>query len=153
MAIGEEIIAEELAKLPQAKLARLGEITSAYRGVPLEKLPGDLKREATEILWTVHKAARPNMNSSGQSTSRETTLQSQKNARQDHDETTPQAHKDYSKLYSIIGTDLHQKEMDIAISQNARQQGLYIIGANGTGKSTLLANLILTDIRESLAGC
>jgi ABC-type cobalamin/Fe3+-siderophores transport system ATPase subunit len=35
--------------------------------------------------------------------------------------------------------------MDIAISQNASQQGLYIIGSNGTGKSTLLANLILTE--------
>jgi hypothetical protein len=46
---------------------------------------------------------------------------------------TPQ---DHSRLYSIIGTDL-TKDVDVAISQKARQQGLYIIGANGTGKSVL----------------
>jgi ABC-type Mn2+/Zn2+ transport system ATPase subunit len=40
--------------------------------------------------------------------------------------------------------------MDIAISQNASR---HIIGSNGTGKSTLLANLILTDIREGLGVC
>ncbi|MGH8651285.1 MAG: hypothetical protein ACREYE_03450 [Gammaproteobacteria bacterium] len=56
---------------------------------------------------------------------------------------------DYSGLYSIIGTDL-KKDIDVAISQKARQQGLYIIGANGTGKTTLLANLILSDIKNGL---
>jgi hypothetical protein len=55
--------------------------------------------------------------------------------------------------YSIIGTDLLQEDVEIAISQKARLQGLYIIGANGTGKSTLLANLILSEIKngESVA--
>src|SRR5205823_3389213 len=59
---------------------------------------------------------------------------------------------DYTALYSIIGTDL-KEDIDVAISQKARQQGLYIIGANGTGKSTLLANLILTDIKQGLGVC
>ncbi|MGI0023523.1 MAG: type IV secretory system conjugative DNA transfer family protein [Nitrososphaera sp.] len=58
----------------------------------------------------------------------------------------------YSGLYSIIGTYL-QKNIDVAISQKARQQGLYIIGANGTGKSTLLANLILADIKQGFCVC
>jgi hypothetical protein len=60
---------------------------------------------------------------------------------------------DDTKLYSIIGTDASQKDIDIAISQKARQQGLYIIGSNGTGKSTLIANLILTDIKQGLGVC
>jgi hypothetical protein len=56
----------------------------------------------------------------------------------------PQAH---TTLYSIIGTDLN-KDVDVAISQKARLQGLHVIGANGTGKTTLLSNLILADIRN-----
>jgi len=65
---------------------------------------------------------------------------------------TAQVNKDYTNFYSIVGSDL-QKDTDVAISQKARLQGLYIIGANGTGKSTLLANLILTDIQQGLGVC
>jgi predicted PilT family ATPase len=50
---------------------------------------------------------------------------------------------DYTKLYSIIGTDI-QEDIDVGISQKARRQSLYIVGAPGTGKSTLDDNLILT---------
>jgi hypothetical protein len=60
--------------------------------------------------------------------------------------------KDYSKLESIIGEDLRGSK-DIAITQEARRQGMYIIGTTGTGKSTLLANLILTDIKQGLGVC
>jgi hypothetical protein len=69
------------------------------------------------------------------------------------DDQTAQARQNYTTLYSIIGTDLLQEDIDIAISQKARQQGVYIIGANGTGKSTLNANLILTDIKQGLGVC
>jgi hypothetical protein len=55
--------------------------------------------------------------------------------------------------YSIIGTDLLQTEMDIALSQKARLQSTYIIGQNGTGKTTLVANLILQDIRQGFGVC
>jgi hypothetical protein len=150
MTIAEEIIAQEFAKLPKAMLARLSEIKSAFPGVPLENLPADIMREVSEILLTVHKAAMANMNSGGQSKGREPTPQSQTYTHQRHDTPTAQAYKDYTKLYSIIGTDLKD---DIAISQKARQQGLYIIGTNGTGKSTLNANLILTDIKQGLGVC
>jgi Type IV secretory system Conjugative DNA transfer len=60
-----------------------------------------------------------------------------------------QAHQHDSPSYSIIGRDLHNGT-DVAISQQARRQGLYIIGTTGTGKSTLLANLILTDVEQGL---
>src|SRR4051794_19333704 len=53
---------------------------------------------------------------------------------------------------SILGTDLENGRW-VTISQKARQQGLYIIGTNGTGKSTLVANLVLTDIRQGLGVC
>ena len=51
--------------------------------------------------------------------------------------------------YSIIGTDLNEN-IDIAISLKAREQGLTIIGANGTGKSALISRLIHQDIRNNL---
>jgi hypothetical protein len=63
-----------------------------------------------------------------------------------------QPQQDYIRLYSTIGTDW-KEDMDVAISQKARQQGLYIIGTTGTGKSTLIANLLLTDIRQGLGVC
>ncbi|MGI0034870.1 MAG: type IV secretory system conjugative DNA transfer family protein [Nitrososphaera sp.] len=59
---------------------------------------------------------------------------------------------DFSGLYSIIGKDV-ENGIDVAISQKARQQGLYIIGATGAGKSTLIANLILADIKQGLGVC
>src|SRR5205823_7787572 len=59
---------------------------------------------------------------------------------------------DDAETYSVIGTDLKTGQ-NITISQKARLQGLYIIGANGTGKSALLANLIAQDIEAGLAVC
>src|SRR5918992_1179441 len=56
---------------------------------------------------------------------------------------------DYNTLYSIIGTDT-QEDIEVAISLKARQQGLTIIGANGTGKSALISRLIHQDIRNNL---
>jgi hypothetical protein len=51
--------------------------------------------------------------------------------------------------YSIIGTDLNE-DIDIAISQDARLQTTYLIGVSGTGKSTLDANLVISDIKNGL---
>jgi hypothetical protein len=58
---------------------------------------------------------------------------------------------DSTEPYSIIGTDI-EEDIEIAISQKARPQGLTIIGANGTGKSALISNLILQDIQNNLGG-
>ncbi len=53
---------------------------------------------------------------------------------------------------AIVGRDIKSGN-DVGISQTARQQGLYVIGANGTGKSTLLANMILSDITQGFGVC
>ena len=37
----------------------------------------------------------------------------------------------------------------VELSDQRRPEGLYLIGAPGTGKSTLLANLILHDIKNN----
>jgi type IV secretory system conjugative DNA transfer VirD4/TraG family protein len=59
---------------------------------------------------------------------------------------------DYNSLFSIIGEDLANNK-DVVIHQKDRTQGLYVIGTTGTGKSTLLAQLILTDINQGLGVC
>jgi hypothetical protein len=41
----------------------------------------------------------------------------------------------------------------VVIYQKDRTQGLYVIGTTGTGKSTLLAQLILNDIKQGLGVC
>jgi hypothetical protein len=56
---------------------------------------------------------------------------------------------DSTEPYSIIGTDI-EEDIEIGISQKARPQGLTIIGANGTGKSALISNLIHQDTKNNL---
>src|SRR3954452_5414555 len=51
--------------------------------------------------------------------------------------------------YSIIGADLNE-DVDIGISLKARLLTTYLIGASGTGKSTLVANLVISDIKSGL---
>jgi hypothetical protein len=53
---------------------------------------------------------------------------------------------------SVLGTDT-QTNQRVELPQASRREGLYIIGATGTGKSTLLENLILQDINQGLGVC
>ena len=53
---------------------------------------------------------------------------------------------------SVLGTDLETSEA-VIVSQRERQQGLYCIGVNGTGKTTLLASLIKKDLEQGLGLC
>src|SRR5690242_7702 len=54
--------------------------------------------------------------------------------------------------FSVLGTDT-QTHQRVELPQASRREGLYIIGATGTGKSTLLENLILQDINQGLGVC
>src|SRR5256885_5155073 len=54
--------------------------------------------------------------------------------------------------FSILGTDT-QTNQRVDLPQASRREGLYIIGATGTGKSTLIENLILQDIAQGLGVC
>ena len=50
---------------------------------------------------------------------------------------------------SRLGKDIQTGDY-VDVSQASRRQGLYIIGANGTGKTGLIENLILQDINQGL---
>src|SRR5437588_12581157 len=51
--------------------------------------------------------------------------------------------------FSVLGIDT-QTNQRVELPQASRRQGLYIIGANGTGKTGLIENLILQDINQGL---
>ncbi len=53
---------------------------------------------------------------------------------------------------SVIGIDT-QTGQRVEIPQASRRQGTYIIGANGTGKTGLIENLVLQDIQQGLGVC
>src|SRR5712691_2007117 len=54
--------------------------------------------------------------------------------------------------FSVLGNDT-QTGSRVELPQASRREGLYIIGATGTGKSTLIENLILQDIKQGLGIC
>ncbi len=53
---------------------------------------------------------------------------------------------------SVLGIDI-QTGQRVDILQASRRQGMYIIGANGTGKTGLIENLIIQDIQQGLGVC
>src|SRR6266436_62845 len=52
----------------------------------------------------------------------------------------------------ILGKDVQTKK-EVSISPGDRLRGLYILGSTGTGKTTLLVNLILQDIKIGRGLC
>src|SRR2546428_13798657 len=48
---------------------------------------------------------------------------------------------------SRLGRDIQTRDY-VDVPQASRRQGLYIIGATGTGKSGLIENLIVQDIKQ-----
>lgn len=49
----------------------------------------------------------------------------------------------------VLGTNTHQGEStDVTLSPDQRMRHMYVVGASGTGKSTLLLNLIIQDIHS-----
>lgn len=54
--------------------------------------------------------------------------------------------------FSLLGVDT-QTNQSVRLQQAARRQGTYIIGAPGTGKSGLIENLVIEDIKQGLGVC
>jgi len=49
----------------------------------------------------------------------------------------------------ILGENIHQgKTKEVSLSPEQRLRHMYVVGASGTGKSTLLLNLIIQDVRN-----
>jgi hypothetical protein len=54
--------------------------------------------------------------------------------------------------FSKLGTDTDSNQ-PVYLPKSARLQGLYIIGIQGTGKSGLIENLIMQDIKQQIGVC
>ncbi len=54
--------------------------------------------------------------------------------------------------YSLLGKDTVTGER-VEVQQATRREGLYIVGASGTGKSSLIESLMLQDINQGLGVC
>jgi hypothetical protein len=55
---------------------------------------------------------------------------------------------------TVLGTEVRPKDHPpVALSTEGRRQGTYIVGINGTGKSTLLLNIALQDIQAGDGLC
>ncbi len=53
--------------------------------------------------------------------------------------------------YALLGTGEQGKPVHLA--QSSRREGTYILGATGTGKSTLFEHLIIQDVKQGLGVC
>src|SRR5450755_3006590 len=53
--------------------------------------------------------------------------------------------------YSVLGFDAEGSQ--VQVSQSSRREGMYLIGATGTGKSTLIENLVVDDVKNGLGVC
>lgn len=53
--------------------------------------------------------------------------------------------------YSLLGFDAEGSQ--VQVSQSSRREGMYLIGATGTGKSTLIENLAIEDAKNGLGVC
>jgi hypothetical protein len=62
------------------------------------------------------------------------------------------ADRDERIIRTVLGTDIQSAEA-VTISLKERLLGLYVIGATGTGKTTLDLSLILNDIRHGFGLC
>ena len=61
-------------------------------------------------------------------------------------------HKGFSMTFSTLGTDTTTNQ-PVYLYKASRTQGLYIVGLQGMGKSGLLENLIIDDIKQGLGVC
>jgi hypothetical protein len=66
--------------------------------------------------------------------------------------TPSSAPREYSKIYSTLGTDIETGE-EAVIPESDREYALASFGAIGSGKSTFALNLILQDCRNGEGRC
>jgi hypothetical protein len=138
-------------RLPQPLRDRLIAWRVLYPNTPLTDLPPPVQAEVTQIL-TSALPEHPSVSVPQPATAPAATESGQTNVA--NTPTTKQlaVARTIAHLTTVIGTDTHTGR-EISLTQAAKQQGVYIIGANGTGKTSLLLQMILSDIRQGLGIC
>ncbi len=147
------LVEKLLQRLPQPVLDRLIALRTAYPKTALKYLPLPVQAEVKQILTSAIPTTGSTPASSPQpALSPPVPTNSQTGAPQRAATKRPAIPRNSAHLTTVIGTDTHTGR-DIEITQAAKQQGVYLIGANGTGKTNLLLQMILSDIRKGLGIC
>jgi hypothetical protein len=148
------MIGNRLRSLSKPVVNRLRFLWRTYSQTPLESLPAPVRAEVKQILGdalgnTPAVISRPP--APRQILTRPAL--SQRPAPNGHTNgTRPPPRLPDENAITILGTDSQTSEA-ITLSLEERFQGLYVIGATGTGKTTLLENMVLSDIRGNLGLC
>jgi hypothetical protein len=127
------ILENLLNHLPRPALERLIAWKAAYPNIPLKYLPLPVRAEVKQILSSALRSAQhappprpqPVVSPPAPPTNGHT------NAHPTNGTPRPAPGRFVPNLSTVIGTDT-TTERDIVITQEAKQQGCYVIGANGT---------------------
>jgi hypothetical protein len=142
-----------LQRLPQSTLDRLIALRNAYPNTPLQNLPLPMRAEVKHILTSAvastestpharpQPVVSPNVTTNGHTSTQPATGIPR-----------PPAPRTPVPRTTVIGTDIATLR-DISITQEAKRQGCYVIGANGTGKTNLLKTMITADVQNGLGLC
>src|SRR5438093_6311740 len=134
-----------LQHLPEPALTRLIVWKTAYPHTPLKYLPLPVRAEVKKILTSALASTTANP------PTRPQPVVSTPVPPNGHPSARP-APRTLDTLTTIIGTETATAR-DISITQLAKQQGCYVIGVNGTGKTNLLKTMITADVQNGLGLC
>jgi hypothetical protein len=152
---------ENLQRLPRRLRDRLIARKQEHPHTPLEKLPDPVRLEVKQILTSLPvRTASATADNKPIANRRPASMDTgnrlavpQRAAPNGHaNATKPPPRSPDENALTVLGTNI-QTGAAVTISLNERLQGLYGIGATGTGKTTLLLNMILSDIRLNRGIC
>jgi hypothetical protein len=158
--LAETLMQSLLNRLPAPVRARLLAFKRAYADTPLKNLPLPVRAEVKQMLASaiaqskpgssppVSSPQRPSLSAARQ---RPVLPQGHSHNGQAHPPAAVINHGDHT-LPTVLGTDA-QTGREVGLTLRERFQGVYCIGATGTGKTTLDLNMILSDIYQKIGIC
>lgn len=154
------IVEKFLRRLPKPALDTLITWRNAYPNTPLKYLPLPFRSEVERILSSAIAASgdKPAPKPQGVLSPNITTClptgrtNGHISAQPANGTPRPAPARTIAHLTTVIGTDV-KTGRDIAITQQAKQQGVYLLGANGTGKTNTVKTMAISDVQSGLGLC
>jgi hypothetical protein len=144
----KQFVEHVLNALPQSLIDRLIDWKTAYPHTPLKYLPLPVRAEVKKILTSALTDSKPPTRPQPV-VSPPVPTNGHASAAPANGWTRPAPARTFAQLTTVIGTEIASGR-DISITQHAKQQGCYVIGVNGTGKTSLLKTMITSDINAGL---
>jgi hypothetical protein len=149
------MIEKLLQYLPPSVIALLTAIKRANPDTPFEKLPAPVRGEVERIIKSSIAASPPATRPRPAVQDRSLNPPPSQSRPQtgERNGTAPQPrYPDESSIVTVFGTNIKTGQ-EVTLSLKERYMGLYVIGATGTGKTTLDLAMILSDIKQGLPLC